>query len=173
MFASLQTTVSIIATNAIYTKKTCFEYADVVWNNCAQYESNELEKNSEWSCTYCHRGNKVSLNFNNSLLLETGWDLSSRKNKYKLTFFLQNAKRSFSWLPLLTCTSYRHTHCVMPMIFKSYIHIHNFTATPFCRSRMEWTPGKKTRNSSSLNIFKTSFLVLHRQENWSDLSRQS
>ena len=23
------------------------EYADVVWNNCAQYESNELEKNSE------------------------------------------------------------------------------------------------------------------------------
>ena len=23
------------------------EYADVIWNNCTQYESNELEKNSE------------------------------------------------------------------------------------------------------------------------------
>ena len=23
------------------------EYADVVWNNCAQYESNELEKNTK------------------------------------------------------------------------------------------------------------------------------
>ena len=34
------------------------EYADVVWNNCAQYESNELEKIR----TYCHRGNKISLN---------------------------------------------------------------------------------------------------------------
>lgn len=37
------------------------EYADVVWNNCTQYEANELEKNSKRGCSNSNRGNKTSL----------------------------------------------------------------------------------------------------------------
>ena len=135
MFASLQTTVSIIATNAIYTKKTCFEYADVVWNNCAQYESNELEKNSEWSCTYCHRGNKVSLNFNNSLLLETGWEnLSSRKNKYKLTFFSTKCKTIFLLITsahLYLLPSYPLRNALDLQILHTYSQLYYNSILPF------------------------------------------
>ena len=48
------------------------EYADVVWNNCAQYESNELEKIQNEAARIVKGATKlVSIN---SLLLETGWE---------------------------------------------------------------------------------------------------
>ena len=60
------------------------EYADVVWNNCAQYESNELEKIQNEAARILTGATKlVSIN---SLLLETGWEtLASRRKKHKLT----------------------------------------------------------------------------------------
>ena len=62
------------------------EYANSLWNNCAQYESNELEKIQNEAALYCHRGNKISLNKFTFVgnRLET---LSSWRNKHKLTFF--------------------------------------------------------------------------------------
>ena len=56
------------------------EYADVVWNNCAQYESNELGKIQNEAARIVTGATKlVSIN---SLLLETGWEtLFSRRNK--------------------------------------------------------------------------------------------
>ena len=62
------------------------EYADVVWNNCAQYESNELEKIQNEAARIVTGATKlVSIN---SLLLETGWEtLASRRKKHKLTLF--------------------------------------------------------------------------------------
>ena len=62
------------------------EYADVVWNNCAQYDSNELEKIQNEAARIVTGATKlVSIN---SLLLETGWEtLFSRRNKHKLIFF--------------------------------------------------------------------------------------
>ena len=61
------------------------EYADVVLYNCAQYESNELEKIQNEAARIVIGATKlVSIK---PLLLETGWKiLSSRRNKHKLTF---------------------------------------------------------------------------------------
>ena len=60
------------------------EHADVIWNNCMQYESNELEKIQNEAARIVTGTTKlVSIN---SLLSETGWEtLSSRRNKHKLT----------------------------------------------------------------------------------------
>ena len=67
------------------------EYADVVWDNCSQYEVNELEKIQNEAARIVTGATKlVSIN---SLLLEVGWEsLSSRRKKYKLQllFKMQN-----------------------------------------------------------------------------------
>ena len=62
------------------------EYADVVWDNCTKYESNELEKNqNEAACIVTGATKLVSIN---ALLTETRWEtLSSRRTKHKLTLF--------------------------------------------------------------------------------------
>ena len=60
------------------------EYADVVWDNCTQYEANELEKiQIEAARIVTGATRLVSLNL---LYSETGWDtLASRRNKHKIT----------------------------------------------------------------------------------------
>ena len=67
------------------------EYADVVWDNCTQYEVNDLEKIQNEAARIVSGATKlVSIN---SLLLETGWEtLSSRRKKHKLQLFFQDAK---------------------------------------------------------------------------------
>ena len=62
------------------------EYADVIWNNCTQYESNELEQiQNEAARIVTGATRLVSIN---SLLTETGWEtLSVRRHKHKLTLF--------------------------------------------------------------------------------------
>ncbi|MEW8548773.1 MAG: hypothetical protein AB2693_35180, partial [Candidatus Thiodiazotropha sp.] len=62
------------------------EYADVVWDNCTQYEVNDLEKIQNEAARIVSGATKlVSIN---SLLLETGWEtLSSRRKKHKLQLF--------------------------------------------------------------------------------------
>ena len=62
------------------------EYADVVWDNCTQYEVNDLEKiQTEAARTVTGATKLASIN---SLLSETGWEtLSSRRKKHKLQLF--------------------------------------------------------------------------------------
>lgn len=64
------------------------EYADVIWDNCTQYEVNDLEKIQYEAARIVTGATKlVSIN---SLLLETGWEsLSSRRKKHKLQFFFK------------------------------------------------------------------------------------
>ena len=56
------------------------EYADVIWDNCTQYEVNELEKiQNEAALVVTGATKLVSIN---SLHLETGWEpLASRRKK--------------------------------------------------------------------------------------------
>ena len=58
------------------------EYADVVWNNCTQYEVNDIEKNQIEAARIVTGVTKlVSIN---SLTNETGWEsLSNRRKKNK------------------------------------------------------------------------------------------
>ena len=50
------------------------EYADVVWNNCTQYEINELDKIQNKAARIVTGATKlVSIN---SLIKETGWETS-------------------------------------------------------------------------------------------------
>ena len=62
------------------------EYADVVWNNCTQYESNELDKIQNEAARIVTGATKLaSLD---SLHTETGWEtLGSRRKPHKLTMF--------------------------------------------------------------------------------------
>ena len=62
------------------------EYADFVWNNCTQYEVNELEKIQNEAARIVTGATKlVSIN---SLLTETGWEtLATRRKQHKLTLF--------------------------------------------------------------------------------------
>ena len=51
------------------------EYADVVWDNCSQYESNELDKNQNEAARIVTGATKlVSIN---ALLTETRWETLS------------------------------------------------------------------------------------------------
>jgi len=62
------------------------EYADVVWDNCTQYEANELEKiQHEAGRIVTGTTQFVSIE---KLHMETGWKpLSSRRKFYRLTLF--------------------------------------------------------------------------------------
>ena len=109
------------------------EYADVIWNNCTQYESNELEKIQNKAARIVTGTTKlVSIN---SLLSETGWEtFSSRRNKHKLTL-LYKIQMIF---PLNTFIhSYRQPwevphliHCALLMIFIFCKQTHNYIITP-------------------------------------------
>ena len=62
------------------------EYADVVWDNCTQYEVEELEKiHNEAARIVTGATRLVSINL---LHCETGWEsLASRRNKHKIIMF--------------------------------------------------------------------------------------
>ena len=62
------------------------EYTNVVWDNCIQYESNELEKIQNEAARIVTGATKlVSLH---SLYTETSWEsLISRREKHKLTLY--------------------------------------------------------------------------------------
>ena len=56
------------------------EYADVVWDNCTQYEVNDLEKIQNEAARIVSGATKlVSIN---SLLLETGWERNINFNLF-------------------------------------------------------------------------------------------
>ena len=62
------------------------EYVDVVWDNCTQYEENELEQIQNEAPRIVTGATKlVSIQ---SLLSETGWEsLTSRREKHKLILY--------------------------------------------------------------------------------------
>ena len=62
------------------------EYADVVWNNCTQYEANELEKIQNEAARIVTGATKlVSIH---ALLSDVGWEsLSSRRENHKLILY--------------------------------------------------------------------------------------
>ena len=64
------------------------EYADVVWDNCTQYEVNDLEKIQNEAARIVSGATRlVSIN---SLSLETGWEsLSSRRKNINSNYFLR------------------------------------------------------------------------------------
>ena len=66
--------------------KPLLEYADVVWDNCTQYEANELEKIQHEAARIVSGATKlVSID---KLLKEVGWDtLSCRRKKHKQILF--------------------------------------------------------------------------------------
>ena len=80
------------------------EYANVVWDNCTQYESNELEKIQIEAARIVTGATKLVIL--HSLYTETGWEsLTSRREKHKLTLYykMQNGMTSES---LLACSTY-------------------------------------------------------------------
>ena len=72
----------------IYTSfiRPLLEYSNVVWDNCTQYESNDLEKIQNEAARIVTGATKLtSLQ---SLYIETGWEsLASRRQKSKLVLF--------------------------------------------------------------------------------------
>ena len=136
------------------------EYADAIWNNCTQYESNELEKIQNEAARIVTGATKlVSIN---SLLSETGWEtLSSRRNKHKLTLLykMQNdlspeylcslvppTVGSTSSYPLRNADDLQILHTNSQLYYNSFLPsaVREWNELPI-----------ETRNSSSLNIFKT------------------
>ena len=62
------------------------EYANIVWDNCTQYEVNELEKIQHEAARIVTGATKLASI--NSLLTETGWEtLATRRKKHKLVSF--------------------------------------------------------------------------------------
>ena len=56
-----------------------------MWNNCAQYESNELEKNTKWSCTNSDGCDEVGLYKFSSIRNRLG-DTGIKKEKEQAYF---------------------------------------------------------------------------------------
>ena len=112
------------------------EYADVIWNNYTQYESNELEKIQNEAARIVTGATKmVSIN---SLLSETGWEtLSSRRNKHKLTLLhkMQNDLSPEYLCSLVPPTVGSTSSYPLRNADDPYIQIHNYTITPSYRLR--------------------------------------
>ena len=62
------------------------EYADVVWNNCTQYEANELEKIQNEAARIVTGATKLASI--HALFSDVGWEsLSSRRENHKLILY--------------------------------------------------------------------------------------
>ena len=83
------------------------EYADVVWDNCTQYEVDELEKIYIEAARIVTGATKlVSID---SLYTETGWEtLASRRLNHKLLLFFKTGDeiRSLSYIFILTRSAF-------------------------------------------------------------------
>ena len=136
------------------------EYADVVWNNCTQYEVNELEKIQNEAARIVTGATKlVSIN---SLLTETGWEtLATRRKQHKLTLFykMQN-DLSPEYLASLVPPTVGSTSSYPLRKSNDFYILHTYSQlyyNSFLPSLVrEWNElPEQTRDSASLNIFKT------------------
>ena len=85
------------------------EYADVVWDNCTQYEANELEQIQNEAARIVTGTTKlVSIQSFFRKLAGNLWHPEEKNTIYKYrNTILQNAKWSYAGLPVLPST----THC--------------------------------------------------------------
>ena len=135
------------------------EYADVVWNNCTKYESDDLEKIQNEAARIVTGATKlVSIN---SLKSETGWDtLESRRKKHKLILFykMQNGL-SPDYLTSLVPPTVGSTSSY-PLRNASDLQTINAGSQSYYNSFLpsvvrDWNElPAQTRESASLNIFK-------------------
>ena len=110
------------------------EYADVVWDNCTQYEANELEKIQHEAARIVSGGTKlVSID---KLLKEVGWDtLSCRRKKHKLILFYKMINGLCpdylsSLVPLLLGIT-QHIVSAIHLITHTYAQILSYITIPF------------------------------------------
>ena len=135
------------------------EYADVVWDNCTQYEVNDLEKIQNEAARIVSGATKlVSIN---SLLLETGWEtLSSRRKKHKLQlFFKMQNDLSPAYLSSLvpptvgstSAYSLRNSTNLLTVRAKSQLYFNSFLPSVI----RDWNGlPEEIRSSASLSVFK-------------------
>ena len=137
------------------------EYADVVWNNCTQYESNELDKIQHEAARIVTGATKLASI--DSLHTETGWEtLGSRRKNHKLTMFYKMKNGlcpdylvslvpatvgSASTYPLRNSSDLQTLHTNSRLYYTSFLPsaVRDWNELP-----------EQTRNSPSLNIFKNS-----------------
>ena len=136
------------------------EYADVVWDNCTQYEANELEQIQNEAARIVTGATKlVSIQ---SLLSETGWEsLTSRREKHKLILYykMQNGLTpdflsslvpptvgSTTTYNLRNFSNLQTVHASSQLYYKSFL-------PSVTRSWNELSEDK--RNSTSVAVFKS------------------
>ena len=113
------------------------EYADVVWDNCTQYEANGLEK-IQIEATRIATGSTKMVSIN-ALNTETGWEtLESRRYQNKLNlFYKMKSGMSPHYLTILippivgntlpiTCIITLPITCIMLMILEWCMLTQNF-----------------------------------------------
>ena len=66
------------------------EYSNVVWDNCTQYESKDLEKIQNEAARIVTGATKLTSQ--QSLYIETGWESLASRQQIKACPLLQNAK---------------------------------------------------------------------------------
>ena len=137
------------------------EYADVVWNNCTQYESNELDKVQNEAARIVTGATKLASI--DSLHTETGWEtLGSRRKNHKLTMFykMKNGLCPDYLVSLVPATvgsasQYPLRNSTDLQTLNSNSCLYNTSFLPSAVRDWNELP-EPTRDSPSLNIFKNS-----------------
>ena len=135
------------------------EYADVVWNNCTQYESNELDKIQNEAARIVSGATKLASI--DSLHTEIGWEtLGSRRNTHQLKMFYKMKNGLcpdyLASLVLATVGS-ASTYSLRKSSYLQTLHTDSrLYHTSFLPSAVrDWNElPEQTRNSPSLNIFR-------------------
>ena len=134
------------------------EYADIVWDNCTQYELNALEK-IQIEATRIVTGTTKLISVN-LLYQEIGWEpLTQRRTKYKLhMFYKMSNDLSPAYLTSLVPSSFENTvyslrdsQNIRPVLTRTQLYYKSFIPS----SIREWNELPfECRNSDSLTIFK-------------------
>ena len=102
----------------IYTSfiRPLFEYSNVVWDNCTQYESKDLEKIQSEAARIVTGATKLkSLQ---SLYIETGWEsLASRRQKSNLSSFTKCKMKDLQTIP---AKSQQYYHSFLPSVTRAW-----------------------------------------------------
>ena len=136
------------------------EYADVIWDNCTEYEKTELDKIQYEAARICTGATKlISLN---NLTKEIGWEsLRQRRNKHKLILFYKmvnnHSPQYLSDLVPRTVSqqsqyNLRNTHNIQLLHARTTGYYNSFLPSVI----REWnTLPSQMRNASTLDEFKS------------------
>ena len=142
----------------IYDIYSILEYADIVWDNCTQYELNVLEKIQIEAARIVNGTTKlISVNL---LYQEIGWEpLTQRRTKHKLhMFYKMSNDLSPAYLTSLVPSSFENTvyslrdsQNIRPVLTRTQLYYKSFIPS----SIREWNELPfECHNSDSLTIFK-------------------